>query len=75
METEDIWHIWEIFSNYIPNKEKEDAIDEFLLHLYETDACEIADLRACAEDYNDELFAKVAKRFIKEYGLDEEDYD
>ena len=31
METEDIWHIWEIFSNYIPNKEKEDAIDEFLL--------------------------------------------
>ena len=75
METEDIWHIWEIFSNYIPNKEKEDAIDEFLLHLYETDACEISDLRACAEDYNDEVFAKCAKRFIKEYGLDEEDYD
>ena len=26
METEDIWHIWEIFSAYINNKEKEDAI-------------------------------------------------
>ena len=65
METEDIWHIWEIFSNYIPNKEKEDAIDEFLLHLYETDACEIADLRACAEDYNDEVFANVQEDLLK----------
>jgi hypothetical protein len=75
METEDIWHIWEIFSNYIPNKEKEDAIDEFLLHLYETDACEISDLRACADDYNDELFSKAARRFIRDNGLDEEEYD
>ena len=57
MDSEEIWRIWEILSVYINNRDKEDAIEEFLQHIYETDACEISDLRACADDYNDELFS------------------
>jgi len=75
MDSEEIWRIWEILSVYINNRDKEDAIEEFLQYIYETDACEISDLRACADDYNDELFSKAARRFIRDNGLDEEEYD
>lgn len=69
MDTEDIWRIWEILSNFISNKDKADAIEEFLQHIYDTDACEIKDLKDYADEYGDDTFVKCAKRFMKENEL------
>lgn len=71
MSAEEIWRIWEILSNFISNKEKTDAIEEFLNHIYECDGCEIKELKEYAEEYGDDTFYKCAKRFMRENEIDE----
>lgn len=72
MDTEEIWRIWEIMNNFIPNKDKADAIEEFLRHIYECDGCDIKDLKDYADECGDDTFVKYAKRFIKENELYDE---
>lgn len=69
MDSEEIWRIWEIMSDFIPNKDKAHAIEEFLNHIYECDGCEIKELKEYADEYGDEIFVKCAKRFMKENEL------
>lgn len=73
MET--IWGLWRILSNYIPKKDQEQAIEEFLQFLYEeVDDCDFFELRNAAEYEEETLFLKIIKRFIKENEIDQEDY-
>ena len=72
MGTEEIWRLWEIMSNFIPNKDKANAIEEFLSHIYECDGCEIKELKEYADEYGDDLFVKYAKRFMIENELYDE---
>lgn len=74
MDTEEVWGLWQVMSNFITKKEQEQAIEEFLQYLYEVDGCDFNDLRDMAEYEEETLFLKIIKRFIKENGLNEEDY-
>lgn len=73
MTAEEYLRLWQILSNYINQKEQPLAIEEFLNHLYDSDACDICELRDYAEEEDNELFVKCIKRFIKENDL--EDFD
>lgn len=73
MEEEQLYNIWQIFSTYISNKDLTSAIEDFLNYLYEYEICDINELKAHAEDWDeetDEVFLKCIKRFIKENELD-----
>lgn len=72
MSSEEFWRLWQIMSNYINNKEQPAAIEEFLNHLYECEACEISELKSYADEEDDEVFIKCIKRFIKENELEDE---
>lgn len=71
MNSEDYWRLWQIMSNYISNKEQTLAIEEYLNHLYECEACDIKELKSYAEEEDDEIFVKCIKRFIKENELED----
>lgn len=74
MNTEDLWQLWCIMSEFIPNKEKESAVEEYLNYVYDLDCCDIFELRDMADDEEDTLFSKIASRFIKENELYEDEY-
>lgn len=75
MSAEEIYNLWEKLIEFIPSKDRDEAIDVFLTEIYEADACEISELLEIANEFDDDFFIKECKRFIKENGLDEEYYD
>ena len=70
MEPQDLFELWLKMEEYILPKDKKEAIDVFLQFCYEQDV-NIYQLMESAEDYGDTVFVKLAKRCIKENGIDE----
>ena len=73
MDDYDLYFLWEKVSDYINPKEKKQAIEEFLMCIYDNGG-NVYKLLEASNDTGDEDFSKVARRFIKENGIDEEDW-
>ena len=73
MNDSDLYYLWEKMENYINPKEKKQAIEEFLMVCYENDA-NIYEILETSDESGDDDFSKVARRFIKENGIDEEEW-
>lgn len=73
MDSENLYYVWEKMENYINPKDKKQAIEEFLMVCYENDA-NIYELLETSDESGDDDFSKVARRFIKENGIDEEEW-
>lgn len=73
MENNELYYLWEKMEDYINPKEKKQAIEEFLMVVYENNG-NIYALLEEADEAGDEDFSKVCRRFIKENGIDEEDW-
>ena len=73
MNDSDLYYLWEKMENYINPKEKKQAIEEFLMVCYENDA-NIYEILETSDESGDEVFAKIAKRFIKENGIEKESW-
>lgn len=73
MDSENLYYVWEKMENYINPKDKKQAIEEFLMVCYENDA-NIYEILETSDESGDDDFSKVARRFIKENGIDEEEW-
>lgn len=73
MDSENLYYVWEKMENYINPKDKKQAIEEFLMVCYENDA-NIYELLETSDESGDDDFSKVARRFIKENSIDEEEW-
>jgi len=73
MDSENLYYVWEKMENYINPKDKRQAIEEFLMVCYENDA-NIYEILETSDESGDDDFSKVARRFIKENGIDEEEW-
>jgi len=73
MNDEELYLICEKLECYINPKEKKQAIEEFLMVVYDNGG-NVYTLMKVADETGDSDFVKVAKRFIKENGIDEEDW-
>ena len=70
MESQDLFELWVKMEEFILPKDKKEAIESFIQFCYEQDV-NIYQLMEAAEDYGDTIFVKLAKRCIKENGIDE----
>lgn len=73
MDSENLYYVWEKMENYINPKDKKQAIEEFLMVCYENDA-NIYEILETSDESGDDDFSKVARRFIKENSIDEEEW-
>ena len=73
MDSENLYYVWEKMENYINPKDKKQAIEEFLMVCYENDA-NIYEILETSDESGDDDFSKVTRRFIKENGIDEEEW-
>lgn len=73
MDDEVLYYLWEKMEDYINPKEKKQAIEEFLMCVYDNGG-NIFSLLHASDDSGDDVFSKVCRRFIKENGIDEEDW-
>lgn len=73
MDSENLYYVWEKMENYINPKDKKQAIEEFLMVCYENDA-NIYEILETSDESGDDDFSKIARRFIKENGIDEEEW-
>lgn len=73
MDDENLYYLWEKMENYINPKEKKQAIEEFLMCVYDNGG-DIYKLLETSDDTGDEVFSKVAKRFIKENSIEKESW-
>ena len=73
MDSENLYYIWEKMENYINPKDKKQAIEEFLMVCYENDA-NIYEILETSDESGDDDFSKIARRFIKENSIDEEEW-
>ena len=73
MNDSDLYYLWEKMENYINPKEKKQTIEEFLMFVYDNGG-DIYALMEEAEESGDEVFAKIAKRFIKENSIEKESW-
>jgi hypothetical protein len=73
MDTEQIYRLLYIVCEYVSSKDKINALQEILNHLYECDV-DINELYNQAESDENDWLAKQIKIYIKENGLDD-DYD
>lgn len=74
MDIEEVWNLWLTLAEYINKKDVNSAFEQFLNYLYEINNYDLTELEEIIESEDEQGYLKIIKRFIKEYGLDEEDY-
>ena len=73
MNDNDLYYLWDKMENYINPKEKKQAIEEFLMFVYDCGG-NVYSLLEESDERGDEVFSKIARRFVKENGIDEEEW-
>lgn len=73
MNDADLYLLWEKLEPYINPKDKKEAVEAFLMEIYENGGNVYA-LLENSDETGDDVFSKVCRRFIKENGIDEEEW-
>lgn len=75
MDKEDIYYIWDKLKDYISVKDREEACYCFLSDIAERYEDAVITAKNTAVDEGDTLFVKQANLVIKEFGIDECDWE
>ena len=71
---EDMYELWGKLEDFITPKDKKDAMLNFIEFCYDHDG-NLFSLMEMAEECGDSQFVKATKKFIKENGIEEDEWN